>query len=312
MSLHIGVIGTFIRDTIITLDNREVVSIGGLYHTLAYLASLVTGETTVWPLCNVGADFYEAVTTALSSFGTHLRFDLMRQVPVPNTQVTLVYRSAETRDEFTTAPMAAIGADEVPALAHVDAVLINMITGEDVELAALQTLRAQPQPPTIYLDLHSLALGIDANGKRYYRRSPDWQQWVTSVDILQLNEREAATLAGLEEDPADSDLVAFGERLVASGLLACHLTLASRGSLLCYRDGDRIRHEFFKPLTTFYPVDIIGCGDAFGAAFLTSWLKGVDLRMATQFANNVAALNTSFMGSLTPDSYERHVKPYLS
>ena len=49
------------------------------------------------------------------------------------------------------------------------------------------------------------------------------------------------------------------------------------------------------------PVDIIGCGDAFGAGFLTHFLEHGDHVAAARFANVVAALNTTFIGSLTPE-----------
>ena len=49
----------------------------------------------------------------------------------------------------------------------------------------------------IYLDFHYRATDIDEHGKRYYRRPDDWREWVREVDVLQLNEMEARTLAGL-------------------------------------------------------------------------------------------------------------------
>jgi sugar/nucleoside kinase (ribokinase family) len=313
MPKRIGVIGTFIRDTIVTLDGCEVESIGGLYHALAYLANLVDSETLVQPLCHVGEDFYITVRNALAQFGAPILFDLIHEVPQLNTQVKLIYRTTETRDEITSTPMLPITAAEIAALADCEAVLVNLITGVDVALEALLALRHASHPPLIYLDLHSLALGIDAAGKRYYRKIPHRQDWLAACDILQMNEREAVTLAGLREPFSRRDLVEFGKQLVGDSRFveACHITLGSEGSLLFYRNRKRIYHEHCQPLPISQVVDIIGCGDAFGAAFLTHFLMTKNLPAATHFANKIAGLNCTFMGSLTPEAYRLFVQPYI-
>lgn len=312
MKKQIGVIGTFIRDTIITLDRREVHSIGGLFHVCAYLASLAEAAFIIKPFCHIGEDFRASVAGALARFGPQVEFDLMRSVAAPNTQVTLIYQTAETRDEITSPPMPPIRPEEIAAADGLEAVLVNLISGDDIELPALQQLKARWPSALLSLDVHSLALGIDAGGRRYYRPVPDWQAWVHACDILQVNEREAATLHGQNAEPNDDDLLTFGQRLVAQGLRVCHITLGSRGSLVCYRRRGSVYHEYVSPMRPLQAVDIIGCGDAFGAAFLLHFLRHEDVPAATRFANRVAGLNTTFMGSLTPELFQSHVKPYLT
>ncbi|MDZ7267172.1 MAG: carbohydrate kinase family protein [candidate division KSB1 bacterium] len=309
MAYRIAAIGTFIRDTIITLAQQEVPSIGGLYHTCAFLASLARPSTVILPCCRIGTDFYDEVVAALTRFGPQVSFDLVQRVPQPNTRVTLVYRSAETRDESTSPPMPALGHDELTAVKNCDAALVNLITGRDVELPALQWLKAQSPRPLIYLDVHSLALGIAPGGGRFYRAIPQAAGWLQAADILQMNEKEAATLLGREGEQAD--LTAFSERVVAQGPTICHITLGSRGSLLCYRERGTIQRVFIAPEVRAKAVDIIGCGDAFGAAFLHHYLEHGDVLAAARFANRVAALNTTFWGSLTPELFRSHVQPYL-
>lgn len=312
MSKQIGVIGTFIRDTIITLDRREVQSIGGLYHVCAYLASLAETDFVIKPFCHIGEDFRAAVEAALARFGPQVQFDLMRSLPEPNTKVTLIYQTAETRDEITSPPMPPIRREQMAAVDGLDAVLVNLISGDDIELPAMQQLKARLPSALVALDVHSLALGIDANGRRYYHYVSDWQAWVNTCDILQVNEREAATLFGRETGASDADLLAFGRRLVAQGPRVCHITLGSRGSLVCYQRSGHVHHEHVSPMRPRHAADIIGCGDAFGAAFLVHVLRHEDVPAATRFANRVAGLNTTFMGSLTPELFQSHVKPYLT
>ncbi len=311
MPQRIGVIGTFIRDTIVTLDGRTVESIGGLYHTMAYLSCLVEANTLVQPLCHVGEDFYSTVRDALKRLSPNILFDSMHRVPQPNTQVKLIYRTQETRDEVTSAPMPPVTATEMAAVAECEAVLANLITGDDTTIEALTALRQLRPSPLIYLDLHSLALGIDAAGKRYYRAIPNWREWLTACDILQVNEREAATLAGWNEQSTREDLLIFGKHLAGELVSACHITLGSAGSLLFYRHAGSVRYEFCRAYEVPQVVDIIGCGDAFGAAFLAHFIRAKDFSAATHFANKVAGLNCTFMGSLTPERYRQLVKPPL-
>lgn len=312
MPKTLAVLGAFIRDTIITLDQQHIESIGGLYHSVAYLASLAAPDTTLHPLCYVGDDFYDSVVLALSALGPHVKFDCMRRVSQPNTAVTLIYRSAEGRDEVTTPPMAAINQRDVEAVAEHDAALVNLITGEDIALEALQQLKALRNMGLVYLDFHSLALGINEHGGRYYRAIPEWREWVAACDILQVNEMEAATLAGSRVALGDEQLIKFGRGLVAENLSACNITLAGRGSLLFHRAGEMIVHEHIPPPRRVQAVDVIGCGDAFGAAFLTHFLEHGDHAAAARFANVVAALNTTFIGSLTPEKFRTHVLPFLA
>ncbi|NUO79647.1 carbohydrate kinase family protein [candidate division KSB1 bacterium] len=311
MPKTLAVLGTFIRDTIVTLDKQHIESIGGLYHSMAYLACLAAPGTVLRPLCYVGDDFFPTVKQALTAMSPHIQFDLMRCVSQPNTAVTLIYRSAESREEVTTPPMAAITKRDIEAVAQHDAVLVNLITGEDLTLPALQHLKSRPQPPLVYLDFHSLALGIDEQGRRYYREVPEWREWVSAADILQVNEMEAATLAGARDALAEEELIKFGNRLVAEYLPACNITLAGRGALIFYRSAEGISHAHIPAQKRLKPIDVIGCGDAFGAAFLTQFIEHNDYLAAARFANTVAGRNSTFIGSLTAEKFRTHVLPYL-
>lgn len=306
----VGIVGTFIRDTIVPLSGEKVESIGGLYHTSAYLAHLLDeGALRVRPLCHVGADFYDTVCEALDRFpGFELTY--VKRLPMANTRVRLIYRSRDTRDEITSAPMPPVTKDEIPVLNECDAVLINLITGIDIEVSALRSLRQRSQA-LIYLDLHSLALGIDTNGKRYYRAVPAWRQWIEAIDILQVNEREAATLAGLGDHFTVEQLESFARQIVEEGLSICNITLAAQGSLLVYREGSAARVVYCPALEVSPTVDIIGCGDAFGAAFVAKYLAEGDAARAAYFANRVAGLNCTFMGSLTAERFRHHIEPHL-
>lgn len=293
--MKIGVVGTFIRDRIFPWQGEEVASIGGIFFTVSYLANLMQPDDEVYPVCFLGSDFYEEVVGRLAAY-PNVRFDGLKKVAHRNTQVKLIYTGPQEREEVTTAPMPPLGEEELQVLDGVDAIVVNLITGSDVALPALNRLR-EKTAALLYLDFHSHALGISAEGKRFYRRPTDWQEWVRLVDVLQLNEMEARTLAGLGLDASVERLAGFGKSLLGMGPKICHITLAERGSMLFYRHSDDVQVHRFPAHEVARVVDIIGCGDAFASAFVVSYLKDRDEIAATELANKVAALNCTFLGS---------------
>lgn len=293
--MKIGVMGTFIRDRIFPWQGEETNSIGGIFFTVSYLANLVAESAEIYPVCFLGEDFYDEVTEQLSGY-KNLRLDGMHQLPRKNTQVQLHYTGPQERDEITTQPMPALTFEQLRIVADADAVIVNLITGSDVELAALEKFR-KASNTLIYLDFHSHALGISDEGKRYYKRPDDWRDWINLVDVLQLNEMEARTLAGYGKDAPESILDGFGKTVLGLAPSVCHVTLADKGSYLYFTKDGEFEMQRFPAFVIPEVVDIIGCGDAFAAGYLTKYLKNGDEIAATRFANKVAALNCTFLGS---------------
>ncbi|MCQ3980670.1 MAG: hypothetical protein DPW09_45270, partial [Anaerolineae bacterium] len=121
------------------------------------------------------------------------------------------------------------------------------------------------------------------------------------VNLLKVNEVELEMLSG------SSDLDDGSQTLLERGPNLCVVTLGLHGSFFRSAQGNGSVPGF-----TVTTVDAIGCGDAFGAAFLVHFLRHEDVPAATRFANRVAGLNTTFMGSLTPELFHAQVKPYLT
>jgi len=243
----------------------------------------------------LGEDFYDEVVKGLSEY-KNVRLDGLKRLEEKNTQVTLTYTSQHERDEFISKPMPPLGFKELAILQEVDAVIFNLITGMDVDLNGLQKFR-QSTNALIYLDFHSRALGINGNGQRFYQRPVDWQEWIELVDVLQLNEMEARTLAGYSIEQPKEILLEFGKEVVKSKPSICHITLADKGSYLFYFEGEQVKYKKFKAISLPNAVDAIGCGDGFAAAYLVKYFATRDEVMATEFANQVAALNCTFVGS---------------
>lgn len=304
----IALIGTFIRDRIIPLEGPEVQCLGGLYHSLAYTSLLAGSEFQIIPVARIGKDYFPKVKEVLSEF---YNIDLSNIIVEQreNTAVTLRYRTPTTRDEITSPPMQSLQANELRGVLDADGILVNLISGDDVTLEALQWL-SEKSEGIIYLDFHSRALGIDALGRRFYRKPVNWQAWLKACDFVQMNEGEAACLCGKNELSVFREFLR--EMLNSPKLKGMFITLGESGVLAGMKNekGQQEIQYIFAHSCDVMIRDIIGCGDAFGAAFFTHYLTKRNFWQATEFANRVAARNATFMGSITKEHFETHIKPY--
>ncbi|MBM4408482.1 MAG: ribokinase, partial [Chloroflexi bacterium] len=88
------------------------------------------------------------------------------------------------------------------------------------------------------------------------------------TDWLLPNEHEFAILSGVDGEPSDADLAAFGARTGTRPVV----TLGGRGAALTRRDGSVVR----VPAVPVTPVDTTGAGDAFVGAFAVGLALGLD------------------------------------
>jgi sugar/nucleoside kinase (ribokinase family) len=293
--MKFAIVGTFIRDRIFPFKGEAVESIGGIFFTVSFLANLADSDTEIYPISFVGEDFYDLLVERLSEY-KNIRLDGITKIPRKHTQVKLVYTGPQERYEITTEPMPALAISNLEILRDADAALVNLITGVDVDLGALAEFRQQSRA-LLYLDFHTRAMGIDQEGRRYYRRPDDWQEWIKLTDVLQLNEMEARTLSASNANDSQNALLDFGRECLQLRPKVCHVTLGDKGSILFYENADHTRIERIDAYEVDNVVDIIGCGDAFAAGYVVKYFATRDVFKSTKFASKVAAINCTFMGS---------------
>ncbi len=97
---------------------------------------------------------------------------------------------------------------------------------------------------------------------------------------------------------------------------ACFELLKGNPDLVILKQGDRGSTIFSKNITIPLHVpsfkikerDPTGAGDSFGGAFISSYLKGWDLKRCLQFANAVGALKVSHFGPMADTTFEDVIK----
>lgn len=94
--MKFGIAGAFIRDRIFPYRGEPVESIGGIFFTVSFLASLADRETEIYPISFVGEDFYDLLIERLSEY-ENIRLDGIQKIPRKHTQVKLVYTGPQER-----------------------------------------------------------------------------------------------------------------------------------------------------------------------------------------------------------------------
>ncbi len=292
--MKIGVIGTFIKDHIIHPDGRETRSYGGIYYALSILTNLFSRHDEICPACWLGEDIYDDIHRIFSTNG-NINFSGIRRYAGNNSAVKLIYHDAESRDEILTNILPEVNLDHTRHAGPVDAWLVNFITGYEMNLATFHQFCAEKSCP-VFMDFHSLSLDRDKSGLRILRKLPNWKEWIADVDVLQMNEKEAAVLSDSDSTKMN-ELVRFGVNVIReTKIRILNITLGSQGSILIHRQGAQILHRMLAPENIGEAVDATGCGDAFMAGFLYFYFKKPDPVQAAKFANSIAGLNSTMPG----------------
>ena len=144
------------------------------------------------------------------------------------------------------------------------------------------------------MDVHSLTLARDAEGRRHLRPPSSWPRWASLADVIQMNEVEARTLGAPEDGLGD-----WAASLLDLGPKVAVITLGEQGVLSAWRTpegGLRGVRLPAAPVAEGLPVDPTGCGDVFLAAMAVGLLTGSTVEQALRQATLAAARNCTLTG----------------
>ena len=312
---RVGVIGTFVWDIIYGRDARDlpVQEWGGITYALGAFDAALANDWQLVPLVKVGADLAPKARDYLRTLRRLAPGAAPVEVPYPNNRVELRYQSAERRSEVLTGGVPGwswLGLK--PLLSGLDALYVNLISGMELDLETAQLLRQHFHGP-IYTDLHSLLLGVRADGLRTPRPLSNVAPWCRTADLLQVNEDEMALMA---DDP-----MALAATALAEGVRCLSVTLGSRGVVYFAAPGfdggpppyaaTRFggaalgASQFRAVRTALVPAvpadgadpDPTGCGDVWGATYFSRLLAGDNLADAMRAALVAAARNVGHRGA---------------
>ena len=290
---RIALLGTINRDTIRTQDGVKTESFGGILYSLFPLSAITKDRADIFPIVNVGEDMREVVTRFLEPC-ENIHFDGISFVPEKNTHCFMVYDEVGNKQETLLGGVPKLTFDQLKPYFSADAIVVNFITGMELELETLQEIR-KASTASIFMDLHSLTLGVDDQNRRFWRVPDRWEEWIACADVIQMNEQEAALLAGDDLD-TDEETITFGERLLSKGSSVVIITRNKNGSHAIYQSGGKTILHHSPPQPAGEPHDETGCGDVFLMGFMTSYLDSQDPVEASRFANTLAGINVTLRG----------------
>jgi sugar/nucleoside kinase (ribokinase family) len=306
------VLGTLVWDRIVdeTGGAGSVEEWGGISYSLEAFGAALPAEWVARPLLKVGQDRAEEAVDYLGTLpGTDVEGGICTW-PGPNPTVELHYRQQERVSECLRGAPPPWRWDELaPLLTGVDALFVNFITGQEMELETALMMAKEFSGP-IYADLHSLFLNLSPEGFRSPRELPEWRRWLGAFHVVQMNEGEFRLLGGVRNDSWRLAAETVGEkpRLIA-------VTLGDRGAAYVGAPGFPPDPGFWKgpgetrsgrvvgsrgEVGTSGPaliLDPTGCGDVWGATFFGRLLAGCSLEAAMERANLAAARSAAYRGA---------------
>jgi hypothetical protein len=306
---RVGVIGTFVWDIIHGRDPRDapVEEWGGITYSLGALDAALAPDWEFVPLLKVGSDLAQSARQFVADLDRVAPGAAPIEVPHPNNRVSIHYMSVERRCERLTGGVPGwswLGLK--PLLKDLDALYINFISGFELDLETVQLIRQHFKGP-IYCDLHSVLLGVQANGLRTPQPLPNPAAWCRCFDFLQVNEEEMSMMT--------SDPVALAAIALAEGVSSIAVTLGSRGVVYFAAAGfdcvddlkrDQLSASSGAVRTALVPAkrprhaepgDPTGCGDVWGATYFSRLLAGDKLDAAIDRALDAAARNVDHRGA---------------
>ncbi|HEX9563217.1 MAG TPA: PfkB family carbohydrate kinase [Gemmatimonadaceae bacterium] len=304
--MRVGVIGSFVWDLIYGRDpgDRPIQEWGGITYALSAFDAALPESWEMVPLAKVGSDLWPRAHEFLASL-QHVAPDALPiEVAAPNNRVRLEYSSDELRSEVLQGgvpPWEWSGLR--PLLRDLDALYVNLISGFELDLVTMQMVRRHFHGP-IYCDLHSLLLGIQADGTRFPRAIADPEAWFACADMIQVNEMEMSMMA--------ADPMALAAAAMRSGARSLLVTLGKRGVVYVLAPGFESLRDLRRPDAGIGPVrtelvaaeraaispgDPTGCGDVLGATHFSRLLAGDTFAVALRAGIHAAARNVAFRGA---------------
>jgi hypothetical protein len=310
----LGVLGTMIWDTIIGRDPAEapLEEWGGIGYALAGLDASLDADWELVPLVKVGRDMAARANEFLRGLARTPHGRRFAEVPALNPRVRLNYRNLERWCEQLQGGVPPwTWAELGPMVADLDALYVNFITGYECDLATAQALRRAFDRP-LYGDLHSLALGMHADGIRRHRPLEQPLAWLACFDVAQVNEDELRMMGG--------EPLALAARAVDLGVKVVCVTLGPGGAsyvaapgfdrLVGPAPGKRTAPPVVRTATVEGEGEVLsgdptGCGDVFGSTLFARLLAGAELETAIRDANRMARRNVSYRGASGLQHYLR-------
>jgi sugar/nucleoside kinase (ribokinase family) len=294
--VKVAVIGTIMLDEIFPYEGEPRESFGGILYNVLAFAHLLGPNDMVSPICYVGQEQRAQIIEEHFREFPSIDASGMYVSPGGQDRNTLRYVSPEVREEKMTLGTPVIGFDDVRPFLDADLILINFINSRDTDLATIREIRREAKG-IVAMDIHNATRRLTSDGNLILRERgfPEGLELAAQVDIVQINEEELGAVTGRIIKSPD-DALRGAKTVLGYGPAYVVVTLGSAGSCLAYREGNEVYGFRVPPFQPEKMIDPTGCGDSFGATFLTGLVRGESPPLCALRASVVAGLNCEVAG----------------
>ncbi len=265
------IIGGSVFDRIVSEEKIEE-SAGGIYHSALKMLE-VKNTIDILSLCTqISSKTYKYFKKIFEQCDEKY-FDEVENIPTVTLEESLSGYRKETYSDLATP----LNFDQID-FEKFDGILINVITGKELDYNILREIRNQTKA-LIYFDVHSLSRLSSSIGERKFCLIPEFELWAESIDIIQANEYELVSLFNI------ADEISVAQKLFSLGVKVLIVTKSEKGAKVYFKDEDEINF-YFKSAKKFNGVNTIGCGDYFGSSFFYNYLITKNHFSALNFAIN--------------------------
>lgn len=287
MPPRVALIGSPVLDTLRLADGTEFQSFGGILYSLAAMARHAGDRLALYPVFYIGEAERPALEALLREWpGVHP--DHIKTAEATHRNL-LVYHPDGSRTEYFQARGRGLSLQDLLPVLEFEGFFVNYIHPSDLPREVFRSL-SRGTTGWLYLDVHSLIRTPDDAGVYRARQLPGWQEVLSWVDLVQMNEEEARVLTGLELPPGPEGLAVLLQMILTLGPSVATVTLGSQGALMA----ERLRRKNRAPVLRRPPQVVqarhtTGCGDVFGAVFFAEFLLTEDPYRALEAALRRAA-----------------------
>jgi len=266
--MKFGVVGPISKDNIKWPNGETISKFGAIVYTATALAKLIQGSSDeIVCLSQMSLSDLDEVVELLNH--PNIKFIYNEGEKTVGTEIELAYVNQHDRVSKQTRIMTPIALPEMTMLKDCDCIILMPLNETDIEIEQLKQFRKVSRA-TIFLDLHDLITGVDEQGRRFKKYWEQPEEWLKTIDILKMNEKEATWAAGRPLETFN-DYLDYAITVIKTGLIACWITFGDQASLIVWRHGDRKVWATVPVSNTGDVVDMIGCGDSASGGFIYAY-----------------------------------------
>ena len=299
------VIGEPCVDVIHKANGEITNSYGGILYSLISMAILSKDNDSIIPIMNLGEDEFENVINLLKKYPKIKTYGI-NKVRHPTRKVFLHYnlynQDKSARVEISSEPTYTLDYKQVEIeMKRADAILVNMISGIDITLETLKSIRKNFSG-FIHIDIHNIVMYTKPDGSRIHTHVDNWYEWCTNSDTVQMNEYEIRTLSRdkLKEFEI-ADKILMNKNYDVKGLIVTRGIDGVTGFTLKEKNfgGEKfydLNHLNIAAIENPHFIDSTGCGDVFASSFTLEYSVNKNFEKSIHYANRMASLNASLSG----------------